>query len=159
MFFRLFISFCFLFSFLSADSTTESYPWKGLIQDEATSDVVTLSRLTLNGHSRVAVVKPGEQIQGEVKCAFDSKKCSKFALYHIVIGIHGEGPMTSIYNGMCLFARDSFKKFALTAPERQGVYQVRFKTVRSLFKKTAFKSWSEEEPGTGSTIGILVVKA
>ncbi|MBI2743617.1 MAG: hypothetical protein HYX48_06845 [Chlamydiales bacterium] len=152
--------FCCLIANARADESVDSYPWKGLVEDEATSGVVTLSDLKLNGHSRVAIVKPGEEVQAEVQCSFDRAHCSKFSLYRIVIGIEGTGPLTSIYNSFCLLTERSHEKFVFKAPEKTGLYQLRFRVANTLYKKDALLTWTDkqgEEPGAGTTIGILIV--
>jgi hypothetical protein len=140
----------------------ESYPWKGIIQHEATSGVVTLSDLQLNKSGRVIMVKPGERIEGEVLCTFNRKECSKFAFYRIIIGINGIGPQTSVYNGFCLLKEKSSESFSFSAPEKDGVYQIRFRLVDAFSENTAFEKWKDaqgEDPGAGTTIGVIIVKS
>jgi len=138
-----------------------NYHWKGLIQDKAASGPATLKYLELNQHSRAVIVKPGEKIEAEVKCDYDTEKCSVFGIYRIVVGIKGEGPQTVIGNESGLIAGKTIEKFTLIAPEKKGIYQVRFRSVDALFKTTALNAWEDEngnEPDGTTTIGIIVVK-
>ena len=152
---------CLQYSLTAAQASyPESYPWKGIIQDEATSGVVTLSDLTLNGQGRFAKVKPGTRINGEVKCTFDQNLCSKFSFYRIVIGIHEKGPFTSIYNGYCVLTGKSTEKFSFTAPSEGGIYQIRFRVSESYSEQEALNDWKDIkgiEPDSSTTIGVLVV--
>jgi hypothetical protein len=138
-----------------------NYHWKGLIQDKATSGPVTLKHLELNEHSRAVIVKPGETIEAEVKCNLDAEKCSVFSVYRIVVGLKGEGPQAVIGNESGLLPKKTIEKFTLTAPEKAGMYQIRFRSVDTLFKSTALKAWKDDndnEPDGTTTIGIIFVK-
>ena len=137
------------------------YHWKGVLEDTATSGVATLKHLELNDHSRAVIVKPGEKIDAEVKCILDSEQCSIFGLYRIVIGIKGEGPQTVIGNESGLIAGTSREKFTLKAPDKPGVYQIRFRPVDAFFQSAALNAWRDKEgnePDGTTTIGIIVVK-
>jgi hypothetical protein len=145
----------------TTQSYPESYPWKGIVQDEATSGVVTLSDLSLNGHGRITTVKAGEMVQGTVNCTFDRDLCDKLALYRIVIGIHEMGPLTTIYNGFCLLTGKSTEQFSFQAPATSGFYQIRFRVSESFEEKEALDDWKDRdgnEPSSSTVIGILVVK-
>lgn len=138
-----------------------NYSWKGIIQEKASSGPATLSHLELNEHSKAIVVKPGETIDAEVKCDLDSKQCSALGVYRIVVGIPGEGPQAVIGNESGLFAGKTREKFTLTAPEKKGFYQIRFRPVDALFQSTALDGWVDDhnhEPSAKTTIGIIVVK-
>jgi hypothetical protein len=137
------------------------YHWKGVLEDEATSGPVTLKHLELNDHSKAVVVKPGEKIDAEVKCILDPEHCSIFGLYRIVVGIKGEGPQVVIGHESGLIARKSWETFTLRAPDKPGLYQIRFKPVDAYLKSTALQAWKDEdgnEPDGTTTIGIIVVK-
>ncbi len=137
------------------------YHWKGVLEDAATSGPVTLKHLELNDHSRAVVVKAGEKIDAEVKCILDPEQCSIFGLYRIVVGIKGEGPQAVIANESGLIARKSRESFTLIAPDKPGLYQIRFRPVDAYFQSTALHAWKDEagnEPDGTTTIGIIVVK-
>jgi len=139
-----------------------NYSWKGIIEDKAISGPVTLKHLELNDYSRAIVVKPGEKIEAEVKCNIDSEQCSLWGLYRIVIGIKGEGPQTTIGNELGVIAGKSREKFTLIAPDKAGIYQVRFRPINACFKSKAFEGWKDDEgnePDAKTTIGIIIVKS
>jgi hypothetical protein len=138
------------------------YTWKGIIQGSASSGPVTLSHLILNGHKRVALVKPGEIIDAEVTCEFDRKKISSFSVYRVLIGIKGSGPQISICNSLGMFAHKSVETFKLQAPIESGMYQIRFLTVEKYLESSALREWTNEkgeEPDAEATIGIIFVKS
>jgi hypothetical protein len=139
----------------------DNYHWKGVVQDEATSDAVTLKHLKLNGHSRAVVVKKGERIECSVKCDLDREKCSALSLYRVVIGLKGQGAQTTIGNELGIVAGESKEKFTLIAPREAGVYQIRFRLVERLLEGSALNAWEKhgKEPDGTTTIGVIVVEA
>ena len=138
----------------------DKYKWKGIIEDRATSGVATLAHLKLNGHSKAAVVHPGDKVECEVQAFLDREKCSALSLYRVVIGLKGVGPQTTICNYLGSVAGDSIEKFTLTAPLEPGVYEVRFRVVESFTETEARNSWTVEgnEPDNTTTIGAIIVK-
>lgn len=138
-----------------------NYHWKGLIEENATSGPATLKQLKLNGHSIAVAVHPGEKIEGQVKCDLDSEKCSVLGVYRIVVGIKGEGPQAVIANESGLVAGKTRETFTLTAPNKPGIYQIRFRSVDALLETTALNAWVDDkgdEPNGETTIGIIFVK-
>lgn len=139
----------------------DNYHWKGIVEDKATSGPATLKELELNGDSRAIVVKPGERIEAKVRCKLDSKQCALSSVYRIVVGIQGEGPQAVIGNELGLVAGKSKEKFTLIAPQKAGIYQIRFRTVEAYLESSALSAWKDSdgnEPDGTTTIGILVVK-
>lgn len=142
-------------------SYLDNYHWKGMIQDRASSGVATLKHLELNGHARATIVKPGEKIEADVNCDLDTSKWSALSLYRVVIGMKDVGPQAVIGNEWGPMAGRTREKFTLTAPDKPGFYQIRFRTVDALLKTSALDSWKDEkgdEPDGTTTIGILLVK-
>ncbi len=147
--------------FKAVQDYLDNYHWKGVIEEKATSGPVTLKHLELNKHSRAVIVEPGEKIEAEVECDLDAKQSSIFGVYRVVIGIKGEGPQVVLGNALGLASGESREKFTLIAPDKSGVYQVRFRPVDALFKGTALDAWKDKEgnePDGKTTIGIIFVK-
>lgn len=139
----------------------DNYHWKGVIQDKATSGPATLKHLELNDHSRAVIVKPGEKIEAEVKCTFDTEQTSILSVYRIVVGLKGGEPQAVIGNESGLTAGKSTEKFTLRAPEKAGIYQIRFRTVDAYTKSAALDAWKDgegNEPDGTTTIGLIIVK-
>lgn len=137
------------------------YHWKGVLEDKATSGPATLKHLELNDHSRAVAVKAGEKIDAEVTCIIDPEQCSIFGLYRIVVGIKGVGPQAVIGNESGLLAGKSRETFTLKAPDKPGIYEIRFKSVNAYLQSTAIHAWQDEagnEPDGTTTIGIIIVQ-
>lgn len=138
----------------------DHYQWKGIIQGEASSGIVTLSDLRLNGHHRVTAVHRGGKIEADVASFTDPNQASTFGIYRVVIGFKGLGPQTSISNPG-ISAGSKVEQFTLQAPEVPGIYEIRFRTVNSLLESHAFGNWRDDhgnEPDASTTIGVVIVK-
>ncbi len=139
----------------------DEYSWKGMIEDEVTVEPATLSNVQMKGHSKATIVKPGEEIECQANCFLDPNKCSSLSFYRVVIGIKGEGAQTTIGNCLGTVAGKSTEKWVLRAPEKPGIYEVRFRVVTHFTESEALKSWVDEkgkEPHAKTTIGIVVVQ-
>lgn len=123
----------------------------------------TVTDVKFNGHHLAAVVKPGERIEGELKCHLDKDKIKDIKYHRLIIGFEGAGAQTSIVNGVGYLAeKDSKGKFVLIAPSEPGLYKVRFRPVESYSEGDALKKWYDEnglEPGGETTMGLIYVKA
>jgi len=139
----------------------EKYPWKGLIQNQATSGPETLSHLKLNHRDKVVVVRPGEVVQGQVVCSL-SEDASLLNVYRVVIGLQDQGPQTTIGTTVGALKGSSIEEFSLTAPTKPGIYQIRFRTANNFLEGKALDHWFDEkgnEPDASTTIGIIYVKS
>ncbi len=139
----------------------ENYSWKGMIQDTATSGAETLSHLRLKGRGKVIVVRPGETVSGEVTCSLNPDEAHSFNVYRVVIGLHGEGPQTTIGTTLGVAGGSSEERFSLTAPMEPGTYQIRFRTATNFLESAVLNAWIDEkghEPDASTTIGIIYVK-
>lgn len=138
----------------------DNYHWKGLIQDEASSNAATLKHLQLNGHPKAVVVKPGERIEGVVLCTLDREKCTSLGLYRVLLGFKGQGAQTTIGNEFGIVAGESLEKFALIAPKQPGIYEIRFRLVEAYFESNALNYWTDDngnEPDGTTTVGVVLV--
>lgn len=132
------------------------YDWKDVITDRTRSDVVTLSDLRLNGYPKVVIVRPGEQIRGEVTCAVDASQSSALSKYQVVLGIKDQEHPVVVYNHIGLRAVKEKNDFAITAPNTPGVYQLGFQVVKAALEKTALKRWERDGVET-PVIGLIIV--
>lgn len=139
----------------------DHYHWKGLLEKQTSNGPVTLSDLKLNGHNRVIAVNPGERIEADVRCTYDTNKVSAFTYYRVVVGLKGVGGLTTIGNTIGSAAGDTIQRFTFTAPTTPGFYQVRFRTVEKWTETEALKEWIDtaaQEPDATTTIGVIYVK-
>jgi hypothetical protein len=137
-----------------------NYSWNELIPDQASYGPATLSHLKLCGAKKVAVVKPGQVVEGEVVCALNGKKCSALGLYRVVLGIKDQGGQTTIFNHFGLRAGKETDSFSLVAPKKKGVYEVGFLVVEAAREGTALRAWDDLEKTDSQKavpIGVIVV--
>jgi hypothetical protein len=140
----------------------ENYPWKGIIQDKASSGAETLSHLRLNHRGNVIAVHPGEKVEGKVICSLNSDLAHALSVYRVVIGLHGKGPQTTIGASLGVASGSSKEKFSFAAPSEPGIYQIRFRTADNYLESKALDAWVDEngkEPDASTTIGIIYVRA
>ncbi len=134
----------------------DRYHWKGILEDESTTDPVTLKFLQLNGHSRFVVVRPGERIEGSVHCRYAPDKCSSLVYYRVILGIKDVGAQTTVGNTLGAFAGESHENFVLIAPATKGIYQLRFQPVEAFFEANALQEW--RDPACTKPIGLIIVR-
>lgn len=130
--------------------------------EKTVSGMVTVTDVKFNGHNLAAVVKPGERIEGELKCTLSNDKTVDLKYHRLILGFKGEGAQTTIGTGWGHFADKQHKEsFVLIAPTKPGLYKVRFRPVESLTEHEALKKWRDncQEPGKEATIGLIYVKA
>lgn len=139
--------------------TVKKYNWNKWIADRASYGPATLSGLKLGGAKKAVVLaKPGEQIEGEVECAFNRQQCSPLSLYRVVLGIKNKGGQTTVFNHFGIRAGKETDHFTLTAPREKGIYQVGFRVVEAAREGTAIKSWDDEnEREEPAVIGLIIV--
>ena len=148
--------------FVKIQNYLENYQWKGMIQDQATSGPETLSHLKLNNRGKIIAVRPGEIVHGKVVCSLNPDQADSLNVYRVVLGLHGEGPQTTIGTTLGAFNGSSTEQFSLTAPVKPGIYQIRFRTADNFLEGKAMDSWFDEkgkEPDASTTIGIIYVKS
>ena len=121
----------------------DHYQWQGIIENEATCEMATLSGLTLEGHSRFIIAMPGQEINAQVKCALDKEKCSYLSMYRVLLGFKGQGVQTAIASSFGALAGESEEKFVLHAPSEPGLYEIRFKPVKGFLESDALKKWND----------------
>jgi hypothetical protein len=140
--------------------TVKRYNWNQWIPDQAAYGPATLSNLKLGGAKKAIVARPGQQIEGEVVCNLDRKRCSALSLYRVVLGIKDHGGQTTVFNHFGLRAGKETDHFTLVAPKEKGVYQVGFRVVEAAREGTAIQSWDDrDENGWGEpvVIGLIIV--
>lgn len=141
----------------------QSHDFKGVIKDHVSSGPATVSAVTLNGHKRAIVVKPGERIEGKLKYKLDKDRCKDIQYHRILLGLKDVGPQTTVGIGIGFLAdKENEETFTLIAPEKPGVYQIRFRSVENYTETEALKHWKDEhgnEPSVKKTVGIVVVKS
>ncbi len=140
-----------------------NHDFKGVIKDYVSSGPATVFGVTLNGHKRAIVVKPGERIEGTLKYKLDTDRCKDIKYHRLLLGFKDVGPQTTVGVGIGFLAdKENEGNFTLIAPQKPGVYQIRFRSVENYTETEAVKHWKDEhgnEPSLRKTVGIVVVKS
>lgn len=162
-------AFLFLTHSLTAGITVEAKksltefiqecPWIGLVASEITYGPITISEVNIHDGDKLAVVAPGEILNGMLKYRVDSKDLQSLHLYHLVIGIKGQGPQDCITHNLGMWSSEGKGRFTLKAPEKPGIYEVRFLLTQALLCSNARDAWDSDQgiPSSAATIGIIIV--
>lgn len=137
-----------------------SFPWIGLIMGEVSYGPITVSDTKINQGDRLAVVKPGDLLQGSLRYRVDSSHQHLFHRYHLVIGIKGLGAQDCVTHTYGIWDSKRKETFTLKAPIEPGVYEVRFCYQGASTCEEARSVWNETmgEPSSYATIGVVVVE-
>jgi hypothetical protein len=137
--------------------------FRNKFHETTTIGPAVVSDVKFNGHHLVAIVKPGERIEGELKCVLDKSKIQDLRYHRLIIGFKDLGAQTSVSNGFGYFAdKESKDKFVLIAPSQPGLYKVRYRPVETYTESEGLKKWRDDEgrePNSDTTIGLIYVKA
>jgi hypothetical protein len=140
-----------------------TYDYKGLIHEHATSGPATITHVVLNDYPLAVVAKPGERIEGKLKYLLDTSQTKDLKYHRLLLGLKGVGPQTAVGIGLGYLAdKENEETFTLIAPEKPGVYQIRFRSVENYTESEALKHWHDSKghgPSSEQTIGVIVVKA
>lgn len=138
----------------------EDCPWLGLVADKITLGPITISDVSIHHGDKFAHVKPGKTLKGELKYKVDAKDLDTLHLHHLVIGIKGEGAQDCVTHNLGVWNSKGKGHFTLKAPEKPGVYEVRFLFTEALTCEGARDVWNsgKEKPSSEATIGIIIVK-
>jgi hypothetical protein len=138
----------------------EKAPWIGLIANELTFGPLTISRINIHDGEKFALVAPGEVLEGSLQYSINAKELSTLHRYHLVIGIDGEGAQDCVTHTIGICNSKGIGNFKLTAPEKAGIYQVKFMFVEGLTCSRAQELWNsgEKEPSSEATIGVIIVE-
>ena len=135
-------------------------PWIGLIANQITYGPITISDVNIHDGDKLAFASPGETLNGMLKYKVDSKDLDSLHLYHLVIGIKKEGAQDCITHNLGMWNSKGHGHFSLKAPEKPGIYEVRFLFTEGLTCARAREAWNSgnEKPSAAATIGIIIVE-
>ena len=135
-------------------------PWLGLVTNEITYGPITVSNVNIHDGQKLAFAVPGETLKGALNYKVDSEYLDSLHLYHLVIGIKGEGAQDCITHNLGLWNSRGHGHFTLKAPEKPGLYEVRFFFTEALTCSGARDTWNsgDDKPSAAATIGIIVVE-
>lgn len=135
-------------------------PWIGLIANQITYGPITVSNVNIHDGGKLAFVSPGETLNGWLKYKVESKNLDSLHLHHLVIGIKNEGAQDCITHSLGIWNSKGTGHFTLKAPEKPGIYEVRFLFTEALSCACARAAWNSghERPSAAATIGIIIVE-
>lgn len=131
--------------------------------EQVTVGPATVSDVTFNGHHLATVVRPGERIEGELKCSLDKAQHKDIKYHSLLIGFKGrDNAETTVDIGRGIFIDNASKEtFSLIAPSEPGFYKVRFRPIEGYIEHDVLKKWKDEQgnkPDSSTTIGLIYVK-
>ncbi len=132
--------------------------------EQATVGPATVSDVTFNGHHMATIVKPGERIEGQLKCSLDKDQLKNIKYHCLLIGFKGrEQADTAVDIGRGIFIdQESQANFTLIAPSEPGFYKVRFRPIDGYIEHDVLNKWKDEKgaaPNSASTIGLIYVRS
>lgn len=137
-----------------------NYPWLGLLMDEVTYGPITVSNVRFNNGSRLAVVKPGEEVHGSLRYRVDSTNQTMFNRYHLAVGLKGIGAQDCVTHTYGIWDSKGKGDFTLNAPLQPGVYEVRIFYQDAPTCEEARSVWNDAigDPSSFATIGVIIVE-
>lgn len=138
----------------------EECPWIGLVADQITLGPIKISKVSIHEGDKLAFVSPGEDLKGRLKYEIESKDLDLLHLYHLTVGIKNQGAQDCVTHNLGVWGSKGRGHFTLKAPEKPGVYEVRFLLTDGLTCERARDAWNSsiEKPSSAATIGIIVVE-
>lgn len=160
----------FTFNVLSAGITSdakhdlnkylEKAPWLGLIADEVTYGPITVSRVHIHEGDKFVIAAPGESLNGSLRYRIDTDDLKALQRYHLVIGIKGKEAQECVAHSLGVWDSKGKANFTLVAPQKPGIYQVRFLFVDDWTCASAKNEWNSGKnvPSSNATIGVIIVE-
>ena len=137
----------------------EDIPGIGLISDSINFNGITIRDFRFDNDKKYIFVKPEEEFSTHFKYAIDASQLETLHLHHFIIGLYKDGPQKCVLHTLGLINAEGDADIVLKAPEKEGVYQVRFCHSEGLTYDEARKAWEDGEGASSKTIvGIVVVK-
>lgn len=138
----------------------EKAPWLGLIADEVTYGPIKISHVHIHDGDKFVIADPGEVFHGSLKYHIKTDDLEFFHKYHLIIGLKEYGAQECVTHSRALWNSKGKAHFKLTAPQKPGIYQVRFLFVEDAHCSSAKNLWNSgiSAPGAHATIGVLIVE-
>lgn len=129
-----------------------------ILSDEVTTGPVTVTQMQFNDSKKALIVKASDEVISSCEVNLDEAKCKTGASYFVVFGIKDKGPQIALGP---IDGGASSINFSFTAPDKIGVYQIRFRVVEAKTEEEALFGWFNEagnEPAANSTLALLIVR-
>ena len=146
-------------AFDTIDKYAEEVPGIGLISDSIKFDGITISQFQFENDKKFIFVDPGQSFAARMHYEIDASALKTLHRHHLIIGLHDDGPQQCILHSYGIKDSEGDVCVTLEAPEKQGVYQVRFCHSIGLTDEEAQKAWWRGDgPSAKTIVGIVVVK-
>lgn len=143
----------------SISDYVESVPGIGLISDTIRFDGIEINNFRFAHDHKYIFVKTGEEFEAEMDYIINSDLLTSLHLHHFIIGLQDDGPQACILHSLGMMDGSGHVSVTLKAPQKAGVYQVRFCHTECLTDQEAFKAWWRGDgPSAKTIVGIVVVK-
>ena len=170
----LILSFC-VTSLLPASNSsilqkyTAEVPGIGLIMDKVEFDGITLKNLKFENNdnsneitagNKFVITKPGYEHTVSVDYELDADVIDTWDFHHFIYGLHRDGPQNCLLHSIGLVNDEGSTSFTLKAPEKTGVYQLRFchATGYGTFDDVKDQWWDDESSTSETIMGIVIVE-
>ena len=138
----------------------EECPWIGLVADQITLGPIKISKVSIHDGDKLVFASPEETLNGKLKYEVDAKDLDSLHLYHLTVGIKNQGAQDCVTHNFGVWDSKGRGRFTLKAPEKPGIYEVRFLFTEGLTCARARDAWNskDEKPSSAATIGIIIVE-
>ena len=138
---------------------SKEVPGIGLVADSVQFDGITISNFRFDDGKKYVFVKPGEKFRAHMHYVIDASHLKTLDRHHLIIGLHKDGPQTCVLHSLGIKNSEGDASVVLQAPDRRGVYQVRFAHTIGVTDEQAHKQWWRGEGPSAKTImGIVIVE-
>jgi hypothetical protein len=141
------------------DKYAEDIPGIGLILNTIKFDGITISNFYFENNKKFIFVEPNQDFSACMHYSIDASALKTLKRHHLIIGLYDAGPQQCILHAYGIKDSEGEVCATLKAPEKKGVYQVRFCHSIGLTDDEAQKAWWRGEgPSAKTIVGIVVVK-
>lgn len=141
------------------ETFADEVPGIGLIADSITFDGITIGNFRFENEKKFVFAEPGDEVPVYMHYEIDASALKTLHLHHLIIGLYDDGPQTCVLHSLGIKDSEGEATVTLKAPEKKGVYQVRFCHSIGLTDHEAQKAWWRGDgPSAKTIVGIMVVK-
>ncbi|MCB1118589.1 MAG: hypothetical protein KDK65_01375 [Chlamydiia bacterium] len=166
------LSVLFLAAHLTGDNIQDyvnEIPGIGLIANEVNFEGINLKNLTFQKTKESGVGKVGDKYvitypgmvhKVSVNYELDPEVLSNFDFHHFMYGLDTTGAQGCLLHSLGLTKRKGQTVFSIQAPEKPGIYQLRFchTTGYGVFEQVKDDWWKKGSETAKTIMGIIVVK-
>jgi len=141
---------------LPAVESLDKFPYSGLVLDKVELQGIEISDFMFENQKKFISVGPDETFSCTMFYEVDADDLENFHLYHLVIGLHDDGPQDCVVTSFGLRDAEGSKIVQLKAPQKKGVYEVRVAVGKGITCDQANEDWLSNN-STKTVLGIVLV--